>query len=90
MTTNNNLISFVRRENCLTVDVDGRVAEGPDSLLRVEGVRLQVEDVELIRAVVELLLEVVEDEGEVCGGSPLYVEVDVVTRVLSTEQRILP
>jgi len=66
------------------VDINCRVAESSH-----QTVRLGVENIELVRAVVELLLQGVQEEGEVRGSSALSVEIDVVASVLPTEQRIL-
>ena len=64
----------------LTINVDCGVTEGSHRLRvpRCHSLRLEVEHVELVRAVVELLLQVVEDEREVSACSALHIEVDVV------------
>ena len=67
-----------------TVNIDCRVTKSS-----AQHVRLGVENVELVRAVVELLLQGVEEEGEVGGGAALSIEINVVAGVVPTEQRIL-
>ena len=76
---------LVRSIHCKpTVYIDRRVAESSHQTLR-----LAVEHIELVRAVVELLLQGVQEEGEVGAGSALSIEINVVARVLPTEQGIL-
>ena len=67
-----------------TVDIDCRVAESSH-----QAVRLGVENIELVWAVVELLLQGVEKEGEVSGGPALCIEINVVASVVPTEKGIL-
>ena len=66
-----------------TVNIDCRVAESSH-----QTVRLGVENIELVRAVVELLLQGVQEEGEVRGGAALSIEINVVASVVPTEQGI--
>ena len=47
-------------------------------IILLEGLWFQTKNIELVRTVVELLLEFVQDEGEVGGGPALYIQVDVV------------
>ena len=68
-----------------TVDIDCRVAESSHQTLR-----LGAENIELVGAVVELLLQGVEEEGQVGGCSALSIEINVVAGVLSAQQGILP
>ena len=67
-----------------TDDIDCWVAESSH-----QTVRLGVENIELVWAVVELLLQGVEEEGEVSAGPALSIEINVVARVIPTEQGIL-
>ena len=67
-----------------TDDIDCRVAESSH-----QAVRLRADNIELVRAVVELLLQGVEEEGEIGGGAALSIEINVVAGIVPTEQRIL-
>ena len=67
-----------------TVDIDCRVTESSH-----QPVWLCVENIELVWTVVELLLQGVQQESEVGAGSALSIEINVVARVLPTEQGIL-
>ena len=51
--------------------------------------RLQVENIECVRTGVESLLEVAQDKCEVCGGTTLDIEIDMVASVVAAYQRIL-
>ena len=68
-----------------TVDIDRRVTESSHHTVGFSG-----ENIELVWAVVELLLQGIQQESQVGAGSALSIEINVVARVLSAQQGILP
>ena len=67
-----------------TVDIDRRVTESSHHT-----VGFSVENIELVWAVVELLLQGIQQESQVGAGSALSIEINVVAGVVPTEQGIL-
>ena len=67
-----------------TVDIDRRVTESSHLT-----VGFSVENIELVWAVVELLLQGIQQESQVGAGSALSIEINVVAGVVPTEQGIL-